>query len=70
MLQLNENQVFQYNESSITFQKGDKTFVILSINIRDTDVYNISDPNFLNISPPSFHAGWSKTNGKPREKFF
>ncbi|EJZ63343.1 hypothetical protein HMPREF9448_01999 [Barnesiella intestinihominis YIT 11860] len=43
---------------------------ILNINIRDTDVYNISDPDFLNISPPSFHAGWSKTNGKPREKFF
>ena len=44
---------------------------ILSINIGDTDVYNISDPNFLNISPPSLHAGWSiQTNGKPREKFF
>ena len=45
---------------------------ILNINIRDTDVYNISDPDFLNISPPSFHAGWSKTNGKynPQNEMF
>lgn len=30
---------------------------ILSINIRDTDVYNISDPDFLNVSPSEL-SGW------------
>ena len=40
-----------------TVNSDDMEYNILNINIRDTDVYNISDPDFLNVSPSEL-SGW------------